>query len=700
MDLDDEDFSFGGSLLDANTNHRITTRDGVDAKLFDGRTIHLKKKDPTEIQPEIELSGSFMDIDDLFAKAELRNRIKKNETDLSFFTPSATETTEMWTEKYRPRKFVDLCSAGNDRGYRQMFLWLKNYGETPQNSEAPPPRKIMLVHGPPGMGTTLAVHICARQLGYHVHELNAANLMDQLPQTTASLFDELRAKTLAALRLRIDNALLTTLLEAKGRPTCLVIDEIDLAGNTHDIIRVLGDVIRKDSMGKKKLNRPIICIANDIFVSNSTRVGGLSMDKLRPMCELVQLRRPVATGIKAIKDHLAWIARQEALAIDHRAINEVVDLCDADIRACINHLQFTSRAKPRGDPTRFQGQVDERSGSYIDGGVLWMQLTDLLFQRRPRQPKEEVFAELSRTFIGDNARGAPVIDRVMRGVFHRYLDYEDHMLSKPAELADWLGTYDMLAASDASAYSTIPALAVWSIYNEVGNSRTKEPVVANARGLEFESHERAKATQALADHVWLRAPVELKRAVGSAGLFTFVGSTLPALHPLLHPPFPSKVKSNLNQRQQQTLAQVAALVSKLELRLQTERDLATGVTSLQFSPLVDELVVFDTPFAEIAANTHLKQIQQVRAQLFPLLITEFEAKPVHKRPAPVAPVVVPAKRARTTVDFFKQRYDDLATATLGPVEPEVVVERIWVKYNEGFSNAVRKTIGWKEIWAP
>jgi len=55
------------------------------------------------------------------------------------------------------------------------------------------------------------------------------------------------------------------------------------------------------------------------------------------------------------------------------------------------------------------------------------------------------------------------------------------------------------------------------------------------------------------------------------------------------------------------------------------------------------------------------------------------------------------KNRLNSLEFFKGRYDVVASQ-INESDSNHELTRIWVKYNEGFSNAVRKNIGWNDIW--
>ncbi|GAA6043901.1 hypothetical protein NBRC10512_007446, partial [Rhodotorula toruloides] len=229
--------------------------------------------------------------------------------------------TTLWTDRYRPKRFVDLL--GDERVHRTALLWLKEWDacvskgtskataaaelkrerskkraregtfgaggaegggfqeavrsrpvRTAARKDSPPLR-------PPGLGQTTLAHVLARQAGYQVLEINASD------DRTSRIVDE-------RIRNAVDSQALTSGWKpgrggagGKGKerereegavsPTCVVVDEIDGAGGGGDtsfgktLVKLVteGSLLKKPSRkGKGKqqrpLLRPIICICNDL----------------------------------------------------------------------------------------------------------------------------------------------------------------------------------------------------------------------------------------------------------------------------------------------------------------------------------------------------------------------------------------------------------------------------------------------------
>ena len=169
---------------------------------------------------------------------------------------------DLWTDKYRATKFVDLL--GDERIHRDIMRWLKHWDfcvfgrENPKSSTYQstftnkfdnlnshksnnlkngtkstttttnkpfhggpaavdpyqrPQQRILMLHGPPGLGKTTLAHVTATLAGYEVLEINAS--------------DE---RTGAAARERIVEAVETLGIDRSGRrgkEKCVILDECD-----------------------------------------------------------------------------------------------------------------------------------------------------------------------------------------------------------------------------------------------------------------------------------------------------------------------------------------------------------------------------------------------------------------------------------------------------------------------------------------
>ena len=265
--------------------------------------------------------------------------------------PKARRTL-MWTEKYRARNFMEL--VGDDRTHRQVLRWLKAWDPIvfPKSGKAKPAmsrrpeadveeekphRKILLLTGPPGLGKTTLAHVCARQAGYEVMEINAS--------------DE-RSKDVVKGRIRTsvgtESVKTGSTITSKGghvsktaHPLCVVVDEVDgVVGGSGGsgeggFVKALIDLILLDqkntsgiganpSYAKKKkkgddfrLMRPLILICNDVY-----------HPALRPLrqsnlAEIIHIRKP---PLDAVVARMKSVFEKEAVVCDSDAVRR---LCEA-----------------------------------------------------------------------------------------------------------------------------------------------------------------------------------------------------------------------------------------------------------------------------------------------------------------------------------------------------------------------------------
>lgn len=732
-------------------------------KLFSGEVIKLSPRvfNTTTID-ETQLKGTYMDMDSLTTRANLRNSIKEQNRRKQVENPTSTTKklhprSKIWTEKYKPTSFIQLCSAGNDKQYRLVLHWLKKWSHTVFHEDihdrdnvdslGRPFRKILLIHGPTGIGKTTATHILANQMGYSVQELNASNSMDTLPQAPGGGGGSTAySNASAALKLKIINALTSNSISSKGKPSCLIIDEIDSLANVSDVIKVLNDLVQSDqralnkklrkpslddpqakNKSKKKdflLNRPIICIANDIYSQQSNRYGPNPMDKLRPISEIVAFKKPVTAkavsgakfggnAVKSVKDHLMNINSREKLGLDYQEIGDVVEICDSDIRACINHLQFNSRKVVT---------VDQKvnNNELMDRQLSWFAMVDQLFKRDPQLSKEQNFNRIFNSFMSGEGKtitnNSSTFDKVLKGVFDRYLDVvhnQDDSLIKPSEFSDWVGVYAQFSKhNDTNEYFPLLGLKAWSLFSELNPQRYNQLLIPNAKNLDFEHYELLKTNKNIIKTVSDSLPVKVQLALG-INPENAATQFLPYLAKIVCPSLSARLKSDLNDTEKKWVEKIASIVKDFDLSLENLKDLETGLVSLKMNPNWDTITVFDNAFAPVPLASAFKQTQFRRQAIFPLVTTELDRLSMLRKAAkrPLAETIEKedgpeTKRAKSGsgVNFFKGKYEEVNSqiqvdnSSNKESDEEFKTSRIWVKYNEGFSNAVRKNIGWNDFW--
>ena len=280
--------------------------------------------------------------------------------------------TMMWTEKYRARKFTDL--VGDERTHRTVLRWLKGWdpivfpGSSKQKVKRKPleeqpeervHRKILLLTGAPGLGKTTLAHVCAKQAGYEVVEINASD--DRSKEVVRGrIRDCVGTENVRGVNTKIGNEV----VRKAGRPVCVVVDEVDgvvggsSSGGEGGFMKALIDLILLDQKNsnrsasttvsrKKKgdqfrLLRPMILICNDVYHPS-----------LRPLrssnlAEIIHIRKPPLDKVVARLNH---VFEKEGLITDSDGVRR---LCEASW----------------GIPSRKEGRANSNTGEGDMRGVL------------------------------------------------------------------------------------------------------------------------------------------------------------------------------------------------------------------------------------------------------------------------------------------------------------------------------------------
>ncbi|KAI1368062.1 ATPase [Xylaria arbuscula] len=262
--------------------------------------------------------------------------------------------TLLWTEKYRARNFMDL--VGDDMTNRHVLRWLKRWdpivfpgasrsrpairrpGGKAEAEEEKPHRKILMLTGPPGLGKTTLAHVCARQAGYEVMEINASDdrSRDVVKNRIRTSLGTENVKTVQHSKSQGDKP------QKVARPVCVVVDEVDGvvtgSGGSGEggFIKALMDLVttgeknatgqesKGQQQGKRKKKgddfrqmRPLILICNDVYHPS-----------LRPLrqsnlAEIIHVGKPT---IDAVVTRLKSVFEKEGIPCEKDAARK---LCEA-----------------------------------------------------------------------------------------------------------------------------------------------------------------------------------------------------------------------------------------------------------------------------------------------------------------------------------------------------------------------------------
>jgi chromosome transmission fidelity protein 18 len=429
--------------------------------------------------------------------------------------------TMMWTEKYRAKKFTDL--VGDERTHRTVLRWLKGWDPIvfpgiskpkiknklqDEAGEERPHRKILLLTGPPGLGKTTLAHVCAKQAGYEVVEINASDERSR-EVVKGRIKDSVGTENVRG----VNTKTLDGTVRKAGRPVCVIVDEVDgvvsgsSGGGEGGFIKALIDLVQLDqknrgtngqgtSMLKKqkrgenfRLLRPMILICNDVYHP------ALKPLRSSNLAEVIHIRKPPLDKVVA---RMKSVFDKEGIANDNDGVRR---LCEAtwgisnrresrsnsshtgegDIRGVLVVGEWAAgkiRASKPGAPPRLTREWVERhmldTLSHGGGGARCIgrggakEAVDRIFLDGAGFPKTVTAAPAqpetssdSKVSIGDLSKGIAMSrlrdiidtsgepDRIMTDVFTAYPSqpfHDDTFLSKPNAAYDWLHFHDTLSS--------------------------------------------------------------------------------------------------------------------------------------------------------------------------------------------------------------------------------------------------------------
>ncbi|KAJ5238761.1 hypothetical protein N7468_003380 [Penicillium chermesinum] len=220
----------------------------------------------------------------------------------------------MWTEKYRARTFTDLI--GDERTHRAVLRWLRGW--------EPVVFRGSLV-GPPGLGKTTLAHVCAKQAGYEVLEINASDDRSR-DVVKGRIRDALGTENVKGANVEIGERK----VRRAAKPVCVVVDEVDgVVGGSGSsgeggFMKALIDLVLLDQrntkwaaenggQGKKRKGdnfrflRPLILVCNDLYHSSLRPLRASSI------AEMIHVRQaPLENVVQRVKT----IFTREGIACD------------------------------------------------------------------------------------------------------------------------------------------------------------------------------------------------------------------------------------------------------------------------------------------------------------------------------------------------------------------------------------------------
>lgn len=190
------------------------------------------------------------------------------------------------------------------------------------------------------------------------------------------------------------------------------------------------------SNGRRPLCRPIICVCNDAYVP---ALRALHRDA-------VHVKMP-PTSVTRVVQRMRHVCTQEGIKADTRSLSALAELCERDVRSCLNTLQFL---RARGRPLDADALLDTSVGHRDITRSLARVLEDIFLLPKPttrlaEQRQQQMHRPLTSLFASISSNGEA--DKIVQACFSNYLSakYTDVTGGKVSATLDWIAFYDKMA---------------------------------------------------------------------------------------------------------------------------------------------------------------------------------------------------------------------------------------------------------------
>ncbi|KIR51748.1 chromosome transmission fidelity protein 18 [Cryptococcus gattii Ru294] len=516
----------------------------------------------------------------------------------------------MWVDKYRPKRFTDLL--GEDRVHREVMSWLKEWDkcvfkrQRTQAKKRPfdtsdskpfavdplgrPHERVLLLSGPPGYGKTTLASVVAHHAGYRILEINASD--DRSYQTVQT---------------RIRNAIEAgTSLGAEGKPTCVVVDEVDGAGGGESgfikaLIKLIQDVParRKSSTPAKLLRRPIICICNDIYAP--------ALRPLRPYARIIRFRKPQAQSLVV---RLRDICQREGLQADTRSLNTLVEMTSGDVRSCLNTLQFIKSRSPVVTEEAIRATSLGLKDTSTTLQTAWKALfVPLAAKKRRAQGNIDDTRYLPRIIPIINSCGE--YDKLLLGAFEHYPNLKplDGTMKNLTKVHEWLAFSDRLQARVTSEQEWellgyIPwGVGAWYPHLASQGNSSKPTDYPKA---DYEAYQTRSSNEEVA-RAFMNVLPPILRSMFITN--TTLTELIPFLMRIISPPLKPVNANIVKPAEKAVLQRLVELMIPLGLTFYKEKA-ENGQPTMRLEPAIDVFVYYDGKRAEdiLASRFMIRQL--------------------------------------------------------------------------------------------
>ncbi|KAI8597020.1 hypothetical protein EDD21DRAFT_386544 [Dissophora ornata] len=615
-----------------------------------------------------------------------------------------------------------------------------------------PDKKILMLTGPPGFGKTTMAHVIAKQAGYNVIEVNASD-----DRTGASVKGKIEAALEIQSILGSDRPNLLVIDEidgvsSSGGEQSFIKLLVDIA-----TVEVASKEERRSSKKSKKftkkpLMRPIICICNDQYAP--------VLRPLRVITQIYQFKKPSVRSVinrlqqiceieQVASDNRAFGVLYDMTEGDMRSCLNTLQFIKNRSKTSMVSAAASAAERISTGGTGGTGGDGQGEGLTLDAlnkatigrkdqskslFSVWEELFQASYARKARSALKVMEEGRDGLVKNDNStyvsRLVTLIqtngdyEKLMQGCFENYptMIFHDVAMSKVVECGDWLAFYDQLNARITSNFEYevggYTAYALVSFHRFFAGS-VRQKIEYPRK--DYESFVTHKANESILQGMALNLPAKAQRHFRKSNFATeLLSPFLRILSPSLRP----VNKQLIKPEERAVLMRLVDVMIHFQLTFVQEKT-EDGQFLYRLEPSIEKLGDFSgIGLKNVLTNRYaVRQLiaQEIEVELVRRVEVAKEAKREgffgkNNKDAPSLggsasiETTAPAKDAdaddfeREAVDFFgraivKPTMDasgSLDGSLRGTGKPKKKT-RIWYKFNEGFSNAVKAKVFISEL---
>ncbi|XP_040575885.1 chromosome transmission fidelity protein 18 homolog [Lepeophtheirus salmonis] len=593
---------------------------------------------------------------------------------------TSTQSQSLWVETYKPSHFMHLLS--DDTINRSLLQWMKLWDKMVFNkpvkadlideTHRPAPR-IVLLHGPPGIGKTTLAHILARHAGYNPIEINSSD-----------------DRTISAFKSKVEPAIqMQSVLSVESKPNCIIIDEID--GVPAPTIKYLVDLSNDKNKSVGTLKRPIICICNDVYIPS-----------LRPLKQISKVIMFPPISSHRLVERLKFISSKEKLYTDQSTLAVICEKTNNDIRSCLSTLQFfkargVQRVHLKDVQSASIGMKDMNKSNFF----IWEKIFELSRGGKKSSNRSEDVVDGSSkgrySSIYQIVNGFGDYDRLMNGVFDNYLDmkFRDTRFENVSKANEWMVFFDI--CQRRIHQSQIYTLMSYSAF----------PFVGAHFALASHSKTRINFPTAQKEHLnKLNRSINLTTVCMSEmspliRIFisndTLIRDILPCLFEILNPDLRSLNTQLYSPREKKVFKELISIMISYNITFTQEKS-PTGQYLYRYDPSLDEVA----HFPGIKHSMFSYSVQQVVSH--EISIEKMRRRDKNEASTLKAPVqnkeetkkkelVKKDDEPADPVDFFNRKIPrEIVEAREKDKKNNALISGVIFVFKEGYNNAVRRTV--------